>query len=185
MNVLLVQCLCGLYVDVWFLFSAQVKVFVTGLFSLNQDIPAFKEHLRDFLVQIKVCHFLPSRFSLPPSVTKPATNKITLFGSILISRIHFLSSQFGLTLKTALNNVCQCVENATITPRLFDFRSLRVRTPQISFWRRGRRLCVKPRRRNTKSRCPCPESSTPTSSRRRCANKQLYSFTLLKEINAV
>lgn len=37
-----------------FLYSAQVKVFVTGLFSLNQDIPAFKEHLRDFLVQIKV-----------------------------------------------------------------------------------------------------------------------------------
>lgn len=37
-----------------FCFSAQVKVFVTGLFSLNQDIPAFKEHLRDFLVQIKV-----------------------------------------------------------------------------------------------------------------------------------
>ncbi|XP_045076406.1 exportin-1-like [Coregonus clupeaformis] len=33
--------------------SAQVKVFVTGLFSLNQDIAAFKEHLRDFLVQIK------------------------------------------------------------------------------------------------------------------------------------
>lgn len=29
-------------------------MFVTGLFSLNQDIPAFKEHLRDFLVQIKV-----------------------------------------------------------------------------------------------------------------------------------
>lgn len=38
-----------------FRISAQVKVFVTGLFSLNQDIPAFKEHLRDFLVQIKVC----------------------------------------------------------------------------------------------------------------------------------
>uniref|UniRef100_A0A3B5LLD0 Exportin-1 n=1 Tax=Xiphophorus couchianus TaxID=32473 RepID=A0A3B5LLD0_9TELE len=33
--------------------DAQVKMFVTGLFSLNQDIPAFKEHLRDFLVQIK------------------------------------------------------------------------------------------------------------------------------------
>ncbi|KAM6202990.1 LOW QUALITY PROTEIN: exportin-1-like [Rhynchocyon petersi] len=33
--------------------GAQVKQFVTGLFSLNQDIPAFKEHLRDFLVQIK------------------------------------------------------------------------------------------------------------------------------------
>ncbi|KAH0622885.1 hypothetical protein JD844_025713 [Phrynosoma platyrhinos] len=29
--------------------DAQVKLFVTGLFSLNQDIPAFKEHLRDFL----------------------------------------------------------------------------------------------------------------------------------------
>ena len=41
------KCLCSLC-------SAQVKVFVTGLFSLNQDIPAFKEHLRDFLVQIKV-----------------------------------------------------------------------------------------------------------------------------------
>lgn len=38
-----------------FAVSAQVKLFVTGLFSLNQDIPAFKEHLRDFLVQIKVC----------------------------------------------------------------------------------------------------------------------------------
>ncbi|XP_048456937.1 exportin-1-like [Rhincodon typus] len=34
--------------------EAQVKLFVTGLFSLNQDIAAFKEHLRDFLVQIKV-----------------------------------------------------------------------------------------------------------------------------------
>nr|KAF6430530.1 exportin 1 [Molossus molossus] len=33
--------------------DAQVKLFVTGLFSLNQDIPPFKEHLRDFLVQIK------------------------------------------------------------------------------------------------------------------------------------
>lgn len=41
-------------VCVFLFFSAQVKVFVTGLFSLNQDIPAFKEHLRDFLVQIKV-----------------------------------------------------------------------------------------------------------------------------------
>ena len=40
--------------SVFSLCSAQVKVFVTGLFSLNQDIPAFKEHLRDFLVQIKV-----------------------------------------------------------------------------------------------------------------------------------
>ncbi|XP_071834526.1 exportin-1-like isoform X2 [Apostichopus japonicus] len=35
------------------LLDAQIKVFVTGLFSLNQDIPATKEHLRDFLVQIK------------------------------------------------------------------------------------------------------------------------------------
>lgn len=44
----------GILTDV-FVVSAQVKLFVTGLFSLNQDIPAFKEHLRDFLVQIKVC----------------------------------------------------------------------------------------------------------------------------------
>lgn len=34
--------------------SAQIKVFLEGLFHLNNDIPVFKEHLRDFLVQIKV-----------------------------------------------------------------------------------------------------------------------------------
>jgi len=34
--------------------SAQIKVFIEGLFSFNQDIPQFKEHLRDFLVQIRV-----------------------------------------------------------------------------------------------------------------------------------
>ncbi|KAK2560869.1 Exportin-1 [Acropora cervicornis] len=33
--------------------SNQVKVTVQGLFDLDQDIPAFKEHLRDFMVQIK------------------------------------------------------------------------------------------------------------------------------------
>ena len=26
---------------------------MTGLFNLNQDIPGFKDHLRDFLVQIR------------------------------------------------------------------------------------------------------------------------------------
>ncbi|CAB3992025.1 exportin-1 isoform X1 [Paramuricea clavata] len=31
----------------------QVRILVEGFFTLNQDIPAFKEHLRDFLVQIK------------------------------------------------------------------------------------------------------------------------------------
>ncbi|CAD5118443.1 DgyrCDS7150 [Dimorphilus gyrociliatus] len=31
----------------------QIKVFVEGLFSFNQDLNAFKEHLRDFLVQIR------------------------------------------------------------------------------------------------------------------------------------
>jgi len=39
-------------------FSAQIKLTVQGLFDLNQDIPAFKEHLRDFMVQIKVCVLL-------------------------------------------------------------------------------------------------------------------------------
>lgn len=33
--------------------DAQIKVFIEGLFSFNQDIPQFKEHLRDFLVQIR------------------------------------------------------------------------------------------------------------------------------------
>lgn len=31
----------------------QIKVFVTGLFNLNHDATAFKEHLRDFLIQIR------------------------------------------------------------------------------------------------------------------------------------
>ena len=34
-------------------FLTQIKITVTGLFNLDQDIPAFKEHLRDFLVQIR------------------------------------------------------------------------------------------------------------------------------------
>jgi len=32
---------------------AQIKITVQGFFNLDQDIPAFKEHLRDFLVQIR------------------------------------------------------------------------------------------------------------------------------------
>lgn len=32
----------------------QIKIMVQGMFNLDQDIPAFKEHLRDFLVQIRV-----------------------------------------------------------------------------------------------------------------------------------
>lgn len=32
----------------------QVKVFVTGLFNLDENVQAFKEHLRDFLIQIRV-----------------------------------------------------------------------------------------------------------------------------------
>jgi exportin-1 len=32
----------------------QIKVTVEGLFNLDQDITGFREHLRDFLVQIKV-----------------------------------------------------------------------------------------------------------------------------------
>lgn len=31
----------------------QIKVFVTGLFNLDQNVHAFKEHLRDFLIQIR------------------------------------------------------------------------------------------------------------------------------------
>ena len=32
----------------------QIKVFVTGLFNLDHDVTAFKEHLRDFIIQIRV-----------------------------------------------------------------------------------------------------------------------------------
>ncbi|XP_055376671.1 exportin-1 [Condylostylus longicornis] len=31
----------------------QIKVFVTGLFDLDENVSAFKEHLRDFLIQIR------------------------------------------------------------------------------------------------------------------------------------
>lgn len=41
----------------------QIKVFVEGLFSFNQDLNAFKEHLRDFLVQIRVSLFIIFFFS--------------------------------------------------------------------------------------------------------------------------
>ncbi|KAG1667326.1 Exportin-1 [Nymphon striatum] len=34
--------------------DAQLKITVTGMMNLDRDIPAFKEHIRDFLVQIKV-----------------------------------------------------------------------------------------------------------------------------------
>ncbi|KAF5404817.1 hypothetical protein EG68_04731 [Paragonimus skrjabini miyazakii] len=33
--------------------DAQVRVFIDGLFSFNQDVAAFREHIRDFLVQIR------------------------------------------------------------------------------------------------------------------------------------
>lgn len=35
----------------------QIKLTVQGMFSLNHDIPAFKEHIRDFLVQIRVSKY--------------------------------------------------------------------------------------------------------------------------------
>lgn len=66
---------CGFLV-----FSAQVKVFVTGLFSLNQDIPAFKEHLRDFLVQIKVS-VQRKRCQLDRSVTRAQFCGLVVFFS--------------------------------------------------------------------------------------------------------
>lgn len=47
---MLTMCYCVLYFC-----RPQIKVFIEGLFSFDQDIPAFKEHLRDFLVQIRVC----------------------------------------------------------------------------------------------------------------------------------
>lgn len=33
--------------------NTQIRVFIEGLFSFDQDIPQFKEHLRDFIVQIR------------------------------------------------------------------------------------------------------------------------------------
>lgn len=47
----------------------QIKVFVTGLFNLDQDVQAFKEHLRDFLIQIRVSMTFP--FTTAYSLTRP------------------------------------------------------------------------------------------------------------------
>lgn len=35
-------------------YRSQIKITITGMFNLDQDVSQFKEHLRDFLVQIKV-----------------------------------------------------------------------------------------------------------------------------------
>ena len=43
------------------LFRAQLAIIVEGFFTLNQDIAAFKNHMRDFLVQCKVCCLLSLR----------------------------------------------------------------------------------------------------------------------------
>ena len=50
-----------------FRFRAQVQVIVGGFFTLDQDAGAFKNHMRDFLVQCKVrsapaCISLSHRF---------------------------------------------------------------------------------------------------------------------------
>ena len=42
--------------------DAQIQVTVQGFFNLNHDVVAFKEHLRDFLVQIRVCRLIMKSF---------------------------------------------------------------------------------------------------------------------------
>lgn len=54
---------------------------------------------------------------------------------------------------------------------VWSCRSLLARTRRTCSWRRGRRPCAKPRRRNTSSRCQCPAFSTLTSFQRRCATE--------------
>lgn len=49
-----------------YLYSNQVKITVQGFINLDQNVVQFKEHLRDFLVQIRVrsakCLFLLTQF---------------------------------------------------------------------------------------------------------------------------
>jgi hypothetical protein len=49
----LIYCFVSYLINI-FLFSAQIRIIIKGFFDLDQNLPAFKEHLRDFLVQIKV-----------------------------------------------------------------------------------------------------------------------------------
>lgn len=59
---------CKKACDGCFCYRAQIKVFIEGLFGFNNDINQFKEHLRDFLVQIKVCCLVsPLSDPLPPT----------------------------------------------------------------------------------------------------------------------
>lgn len=52
------------------LLPAQIALFVQGLFTID-DLTLFKNHLRDFLVQLKAC--LPSPLPiLPPLLLAPA-----------------------------------------------------------------------------------------------------------------
>lgn len=47
--------------------DAQISITVQGFFKLDQDVNAFKDHLRDFLVEIRVCfsHAFPNPVNLP------------------------------------------------------------------------------------------------------------------------
>lgn len=57
-------------------------------------------------------------------------------------------------------------------------RSLQVRTHRTCFWRRGRRLSVRPRRRNTKSRCQSLVSLTLMRFPRRCVTEHQINQTV-------
>lgn len=48
----------------------QIKITVQGLFNLDQDIPAFKDHLRDFLVQIRVSLLFLNKGVIEMKMTK-------------------------------------------------------------------------------------------------------------------
>lgn len=77
----------------------QIKVFVTGLFNLNQEVSAFKEHLRDFLIQIRVS----TAFRRPSSTISKTTN--SEFGSHLSSNLlisyHYRRSP-AMTIRTCI-----------------------------------------------------------------------------------
>lgn len=86
-------------------------MFVTGLFSLNQDIPAFKEHLRDFLVQIKVS--VRRKHQLDRSVTRAQFCRLVVFFFLVRSGQKLAAASFD-TLNLAvlieiLENKCEFI----------------------------------------------------------------------------
>ena len=144
--------------------SAQVKVFVEGLFYLNKDVSGFKEHLRDFMVQIKVLHVHVPQLHWLRACNAVYHHTPQLFLLLLIILLLLLLILPLLLLFSF--------------PYLFPRSSLGMMSQTCS-WRSGNSSCIRRRRRSVDSSSQCRESSTHMTGLMRCRNERhtpLFSF---------